>query len=49
MTLMLLEIWVVLLDHGSLIKPLPLFKDGDLIALVKVYDPYSRSGHDSGY
>ena len=29
-----------LLDHDRLVKPLPLVKDGDLVALVSVYDPF---------
>ena len=38
-----------LLDHGRLSKPLPLVKDGDLIALVQLHDQYSGSRDGSGH
>ena len=32
-----------LLDADCLAKPLPLVKDGDLVALVQIHDSYSGS------
>ena len=38
-----------LLDSDCLSKPLPLVKDGDLIALAPVHDPCSGSRDGSGH
>ena len=41
-----------LLDRDCLVKPLPLIKDGDLVAHGRscpVHDPYSGSGDGSGH
>ena len=42
-TLMLFASIGRLLDADCLAKPLPLVKDGDLVALAPVYDSYSGS------
>ena len=36
-------------DKDCLVKPLPLTKDGDLVAFCPVHDPYSGSGDGSGH
>ena len=38
-----------LLDHDSLVKPLPLVKDGDLIALAPVHDSHTGPRDCSGH